>query len=224
MELIASNSATYHYRWTPEGIDAGKNEFAAFVNTQLPVGPLLEIAPDTIKTVDISCFSSSSQKLHAAGLTAAALTCSDSWQGTSSVSVPAAQISEASVTWVKDVPPEGASPLMVFYHAVGSATFRFPVYEDMDCTVEPSTVNIGAFPGDVNTLVVDYAFTPAKFSGVGQMQREVTITCPIGDPLTVPTTLTWWGSSAGDVSEDGLTIHGSTVTPQGSSSFTYARP
>lgn len=223
MELIASNSDTYHYRWTPEGIDAGKNEFAAFVNAQLPVGPLLEISPDTIKTVEIKCFGpSAQQKLQAAGVAAATLTCSDSWTGTSSMSTDSL-ISEASVTWVRDPSPEGASPLQVFYHAEGSVTFRYLLYENSGCTVEPSTFNIGAFPGDGNGLDVDYEFTPARFFGGGTVNREITITCPDRDPLTLPFGLTWF-SGLGDISEDGLTIHGSTVRPQISWSFTFVRP
>jgi hypothetical protein len=54
MDQIASNRATY--RWVPEEADAGKYQFAAFVNT-LVLTPLLEVAPSSIQPLEVACFS-----------------------------------------------------------------------------------------------------------------------------------------------------------------------
>jgi hypothetical protein len=114
-------------------------------------------------------------------------------------------------------------PGQVFYVASGTLTFHFLVWEDLGCTVTPTTLPIRRDPGDVDSLVVDYAFTPPKFAGHGQMTRTVTISCPTADPFEATTTLTWF-NGAGDVSEDGLRIEGNVSTPAGGSSFLFVRP
>ena len=92
MNMIASNKATY--RWVPALADAGKHEFAAFVQTAIDV-PLLEVAENSIKEVEVACFAASAQsagpiareRARAAAPGGArerpqALACVDSWVGT----------------------------------------------------------------------------------------------------------------------------------------------
>ena len=102
MDQIASNRATY--RWVPEEADAGKYQFAAFVNTQIPT-PLLEVAPSSIQPLEVACFSAG--RLRLAGSTTPAV-CADNWIGTSTVIIktpglPEANItSRANITWTFD--------------------------------------------------------------------------------------------------------------------------
>ena len=56
MDLLASNSNRAFYRWTTAAEDVGQYEFAAFVNTMITPLPLLEINPESIKRVEVSCF------------------------------------------------------------------------------------------------------------------------------------------------------------------------
>lgn len=115
MSLIATNKATY--RWTPTAADAGKYEFAAFVNTKVPV-PLLEVKPNSVQPLEVSCFPGPSVKGAPRARAASAgpqgsrrpqgTACVDSWTGTASVvgrtpGVPLDNITSTSnVTWTFD--------------------------------------------------------------------------------------------------------------------------
>ena len=85
MSKIGSNAWTYHF--TASEADLGKYDYAAFVNTQIPT-PLLEIAPNSIQPVEVSCFTAGPVSLRAkaaAGakqITPQALTCEAAWVGT----------------------------------------------------------------------------------------------------------------------------------------------
>ena len=51
-----SNQTHFEVEWTPGQADAGKNDFAAFVKTTLPILPDLEIADDSRKQVEVLAF------------------------------------------------------------------------------------------------------------------------------------------------------------------------
>jgi hypothetical protein len=90
--------------------------------------------------------------------------------------------------------------------------------------VSPTQFTIGPpSEADDNALYVDYAFTPAKFSGNGLHATTLTISCPGDEPFSTPASLSWFGG-VGEVSDDGLTIKGSTSVPGGSSSYLFQRP
>src|SRR5205823_14614595 len=69
----ASNQFTY--KWTPSDADAGKYQFSALVNTKIPV-PLLEITPNSIQNLEVSCYSA-----QRTGIGAQASICTDTWVG-----------------------------------------------------------------------------------------------------------------------------------------------
>ena len=85
MSKIGSNAWTYHF--TASEADLGKYDYAAFVNTQIPT-PLLEIAPNSIQPVEVSCFTAGPVSLRAKPTAGAkqiaplALTCEAAWVGT----------------------------------------------------------------------------------------------------------------------------------------------
>ena len=85
MSKIGSNAWTYHF--TASEADLGKYDYAAFVNTQL-LTPLLEIAPNSIQPVEVSCFTAGPVSLRAKPTAGAkqiaplALTCEAAWVGT----------------------------------------------------------------------------------------------------------------------------------------------
>lgn len=65
--------------------------------------------------------------------------------------------------------------------------------------------------------------TPATFAGNGEQIRDVTVSCPDQDPVTLTLGINWF-SGQGEVSEDGLTIEGGITNPPASSSFRFVRP
>jgi hypothetical protein len=228
-----SSAVNFEYQWTPEGLDAGENEFAAFVNTQIPT-PLLEVQP--VQKVTVSCFGpqgAASRRVRAAaarGRVTASETnvCADTWVGTWSGVQNGLQQIDSSMTWVLDderMADPNRPPLQVFYRATGTVDFRLTVYADAGCTVSPTSFSPDP-PGltSTNSLVVNYTTTPATYAMSGIQALTVTISCPEADPLEVPTSLVWF-NGVGTVSEDGLTISGSVSVPNvGGSSWLLRRP
>ncbi len=223
---IASGEATaFMFEWTPEGTDAGKSKFAAFVNTKYPV-PHLEVEADSVKEVEVGCFSAGSQAIRTSGKVANGSTnvCADVWIGTSTHLIDHAESMSATITWRRDPTFVGGPPTLVRYIAEGTFQWRYLVFEEAGCTASPTMFSIEApSPTTTNMMYVDYAFTPAKFSGSGIQATTLTVTCPDADPFSTPASLSWFGG-VGDVSDDGLTIQGSTSVPGGSSSYSFHRP
>ena len=78
-------------------------------------------------------------------------------------------------------------------------------------------------PNDGNTLVVDYSWTPAKYTGVGIKQVELTVNCPSSDPTKIQVGL-YWFSGSGELSADGSSMDGSGSNEYGTSSYHLGRP
>ena len=168
MQLIASNRATYH--WEPAAADAGKYEFAAFVETQIPF-VLLEVAPNSIQKVEVSCFAKSplspniasrrrSKEATASGkeiAPQAVTACADTWVGTASVVARAPPLPPdfnitmtSNITWTYDRTEGGT----IFYTASGGSftlAHNLGVFDD-GCTyaLSPNTFPI------VNDGVTDF--------------------------------------------------------------------
>jgi hypothetical protein len=222
--VSATNQTTFQYRWDTQGIDVGKSKFAAFVETTMPV-PQLEVNPNSLVEVNVSCFSqggAAPQGPSGARLLAASNTCADEWTGSSSHFLPHIESSDASVTWQRDPTFQGTGG-QVLYRAHGTLTWHHLIFEEGGCSVSPTTFAIGDLSTETNQLIVDYGVTPAAFGGAGIVSTTLTISCPGQDPFSTPANLSWF-NAAGTVSDDGLTISGSTVTPQGNSSFNFHRP
>lgn len=195
MTLIASHRATY--AWTPAESDAGKYEFAAFVDTQKIPVPLLEIGPNTIKPLEVSCFSAAPQTAgpgkaaQGARVGPLASVCADSWVGSATLvaitpGLPTANItSRSTITWTHD--PAASVPGYTYYTATGGSftlTFNDPI-----CTVTltPSTFAIVPSPLTLSRLgVIDNGFVPPSYAfGASQLvDFTTTFSCP-GKPDTV---------------------------------------
>jgi hypothetical protein len=181
MDQIASNRATY--RWVPEEADAGKYEFAAFVNTQL-VTPLLEVAPNSIQPVEVSCFSGGASSATSAVRHAASV-CADTWVGTASNilkfdGVPQYR-TRSTITWTYD--PNSSEPGTIVYTASG--TFDLFYYDQLECT---RTVSPSSFTIEPNALLARLSIIEGEESiyawGGGQ---QVSITMIASCPGVPPT-------------------------------------
>lgn len=225
--VTASQQGTFQYRWEPTGEDVGKSQFAAFVTTTMPV-PSLEVNSNSVLEVDVTCFSPPQTQFAGTGTRASAKqaadgeVCADMWVGTSSHLILHGESVDATLTWNRD-PDFDGPPSEIRYIAEGTVEFHHLVFEEAGCTVSPTVFTIGNGPEDVNSLSVDYAFTPATFAGNGEQIRDVTVSCPDQDPVTLTLGINWF-SGQGEVSEDGLTIEGGITNPPASSSFRFVRP
>jgi hypothetical protein len=194
MSLIASNRATY--QWTPTIADAGNYDFAAFVNTQIPV-PLLEIAPNSIQKVEVSCFSSSPDSLFGskttrfvtrAGIGTQVPTCADTWVGTASSGddVYGPNQSQSILTLKVDTRIDTGDPAIVAYYAEGTVNIRNLGLEQLGCTLTPTQFTFDretgtpapGREGEANQFLVDYTRVPATFSGAGFVRVTQTVMCP----------------------------------------------
>lgn len=176
MDRIASNRATY--RWVPVEADAGKYEFAAFVNTQL-VTPLLEVAPNSIKPVEVSCFSGGASSATSAVRYAASV-CADSWVGTVSNILKFGGIPQyrtrSNITWTYD--PNSSEPGIIVYTASG--TFDLFRYDQIGCTytVSPSTFTIEPNALFARLSIIEGEEPIYTWGGDQQVDYTLTSFCP----------------------------------------------
>jgi hypothetical protein len=191
MSLIATNRATYH--WVPVAADAGKYEFAALVNTQIPV-PLLEVAPNSIRPVEVSCFGSNgllAPKGTQFGLQTTV--CADTWAGTSTVigRTPGAPPSDnitttANVTWTYDQTDQSGT--IIYKPSSGSFTLAFN-FPSTGCTtaLSPNTFAIVNDPITQPKLIItNFPFVGQTYGirGSQLVNFTSTISCP-GKPDVV---------------------------------------
>jgi hypothetical protein len=183
---------THHarYRWTPEVADAGKYEVAAFVNTQIGV-PWLEVAPNSVREVEVSCFAAAAlgvPKMRPAGAKAApqATTCADTWAGTSTYiaktpGLPSANITAvATVNFVVD-PSQSFGKTIVYKANGGSFTLALNHPDACTTRLTPNTFAIVYDPMAPSRLILfDDGFNPQTY-GVGGAQlvdTTATVSCP----------------------------------------------
>ena len=194
MEQIASNRATY--RWTPGVSDAGKYEVAAFVNTQIDV-PWLEVAPHSVKEVEVSCFSGQSAanaagrvrsphaKARGAGPRPQALDCADKWVGTATYigktpGLPTANItSRSTITWTFD-PTQVGVGRSLHYKASGSFDLAFNYPDGCVAKLVPNQFTIVEDPQMARLTIFDDGFNAPSygFGGKQLVDTTVTLSCP----------------------------------------------
>jgi hypothetical protein len=179
MTQIASNGFTY--RWVPEEADAGKYEFAAFVNTQL-VTPLLEVAPSSIQPLEVACFSAAARFAR----TAAVPVCADTWTGTSTMIVKTPGLesvnitTRANITWTYDAASSVGG--VIAYKASGNFHLAFNAGAT-GCTfsLSPSTFTIVDDPmAPARLFIFNNGVTPGMYSHLGSQRVDFTTTasCP----------------------------------------------
>jgi hypothetical protein len=198
MDLIATNRATY--KWVPTAADSGKYEFAAFVNTQIPV-PLLEVAPNSIQKVEVSCFGASSLAAQfgskasrfatGMGIGAQASTCADTWAGTASyiAKTPGAPptdniTSRSNITWTYDPTLSGNGA--TYYTPSGSFDLAFNTSDDCTTALSPNSFTIVNDPLTPSRLgIIDDGFNPPTygFGGAQLVNFTSTWSCPGKDPV-----------------------------------------
>jgi len=222
IDVLASNQSRFETEWEPTGQEAGKNEFAAFVVTNLLPGiePELEVAPNSILEVKVDCLSVPPGHAGSARALAAG-TCDSSYVGTATGLIPGLIGYDAVLTWrpdpVRNADPD-RKPDQGFYRVTGSVQVRFIVYTDLGCTVTPS--EFSRF--DPETVLYVYVGTsPPSYSFQVMVRHDLTISCPDQESVTIPDAAVIHFTGAGELTPDGAMI-GSTSTPQGSSSYRFA--
>ncbi|MEO6407782.1 MAG: hypothetical protein ABIO45_03415 [Burkholderiaceae bacterium] len=228
MQVTSSVEATY--RWVPGPADAGKYEFAAFVNTEI-LTPLLEVGKDTVRSVEVSCFAASAQSTNPTRrrALAAGSVCADTWVGTTATGDAAygpntteAQLTLRVAPWI-----DTGSPTIVAYYAEGLVKVK---HHDLPgCTTSPTEFAIDSSTGregvrkplESNQWFVDYSTTPPTVVGGGEVGATLTTVC-----RTFTTTF-YTAYSFGRVpggttlSADGLSFSGSNSPFY---SFAFTRP
>ena len=231
MDLNASNHASY--RWTPVLADAGKYEFAAFVNTQIQPLPWLEVAPNSVQALEVSCFSagptavtprSGIQRVaDAARAQPQGNACVDTWAGTAS-NTNGSYIATANVTWYVDPNAQG-SPSTVRYIAEGYVDIALLGYAP-GCVSSPTRFTFDRNdPMSVTNLSVNIDSSPPSYGGSGGLTAKITVTCPNNLVLVRNSPWYWFGSSGGKAIDGGLTIDDAGDTaPQAGFKFHFTRP
>jgi hypothetical protein len=195
MDMIHTHRATY--QWKPAANEVGTYEFAAFVETKIPVG-LLEVAADSIRTVEVLCALPGAApfraRVHAAGngprAKPQASTCADSWAGTASYiaktpGLPTANIAAtANITWTFD--PQLSGNGATYYTASGTFTLAFNNPDACTTVLTPNTFVIVPSVVTPSRLgIVNDGFNPPTY-GLGGAQLvdfTTTVSCPGRDPV-----------------------------------------
>ncbi|MFS8087011.1 MAG: hypothetical protein ACMG6H_15365, partial [Acidobacteriota bacterium] len=187
MNQISSNRATY--KWVPVVADAGKYEFAAFVNTQIPV-PLLEVSPNSIRPLEVSCFAASGLFTKGSQLGLQASTCADTWVGPATYvaktpGLPTANIATRSsnITWTYDPTISGFGA--TYYTPTGSFDLAINHPDDCISALSPNTFVIVNDPLSPSRLgIFDNGFSPPTygFGGSQLVNFTSTVSCPGKDP------------------------------------------
>lgn len=221
MDRIASNRATY--RWVPTEADAGKYEFAAFVNTQL-VTPLLEVAPNSIKPLEVSCFSGGGALR--ASVARSAPVCADTWVGTATYTLSFGDFPQyttrSEITWTYD--PVHSQPGELWYTARG--TFNLQLYDQLCSNISWTPTHFSFEPDALAaSLVIFEGDEPSYTWGGSEIEsysRTVSgcVNTPGAPPTTTefPNTLLGLGHGSGPYAPGQTTLAGS--TPSGTWSFT----
>jgi len=230
MDLNASNQATYH--WVPTSADSGKYEFAALVNTLIPV-TLLEVAPNSIQKVEVACFGPGSlaQGINSPGTSV----CVDSWVGTATViartpgTPPIDNITAtANVTWTFDhTDPFGS----IFYKpTAGTFTLAFNT-PSTGCTttLSPNTFQIFNDPVAQPKLIINnFLGQPPFYIIDGRQLVNFTSThaCP-GQPTVVNQVnnfLVGYAAGSGPFTVGQLRLFGNFEDAQFTNTWDFSRP
>ena len=239
MDLIATHKASY--RWTPETADAGKYEFAAFVNTDqnIPV-PLLEVKLNSIQPLEVSCFGGppamqGAPRMQALGQRVRLDTvCADSWAGTASLvartpgTPPEDNITAtANIVWTFDRVDPGGN---IVYKASGSFELAFN-FTSTGCTttLAPNRFEITSGPDSQSSLIISpkNPLIPQTYFIRGRQLVDFTATtvCP-GEPTKVSEVkgyLADFATGTGPYTEQ-TTLSGSYEDLQFTYAWNFSRP
>jgi hypothetical protein len=164
----SGNQSVFTTLWQATADDVGMNEFAAVVQTNLLPQLGVEVADNSVQSVDVRCFSSAPRV--AAGALANANVCSPTWQGTATFFQPGVIQIETAATWTRE--PED-NPSLINYIATGVAQVKWIDYETRGCTVSQTV-----FPfSNVGLLTVEYTDDPPSYSLVSLIPLVVDVTC-----------------------------------------------
>ena len=244
MDMIATTKATY--KWTPEAADAGNYEFAAFVNTEIQPLPWLEIAPNSVQKVEVSCFSAGThaiapgqprmQAASARRVGPQATTCADTWVGTTTSGDAAygPNQTEATLTLKVDDRVTGLGPGQVFYYAEGTLKVNRRVtdlngvhceYLPFEIVIDRNTgSNTPGHGGESNQFSVNYSESPPTAGGAGVATGTQTIVCTAGTTSTTSTITNGYAfmsAPQGVLNADGLSW---SASRQPFYSYSFTRP
>lgn len=245
MDLIATHTATY--RWVPALADAGRHEFAALVKTAIDV-PLLEVAMNSVKEVEVACFAASAQSFNLAARARAqaapatgtrerpqALACVDSWAGTATYiaktpGLPTANIAaHSNVTWTFDHTEGGGLVTFHVYKPRGSFTVAFNSPDSCTFALAPNTFTIVDNPlAPAKLVIMEDPFNGPTYGigGVQLIDTTVTASCP-GKSDTVSELRgfqVFFATGSGPYVNGQTTLSGSIEDAATTASWSFSRP
>ena len=163
---------------------------------------MLEVAANSIKKVEVTCFSEGSRATVARAQPHAPM-CSATYVGSADGERFGIDRFNASVTWELDrermADPARPSTL-IFYKPKGSVSVEFIVYTDLGCTVTPRDFN--RFTA-ASMLTVDYAQSPPVYGFGLYVAEDLTINCPGIAPFLIPEASVLAISGSGNVNDSG---------------------
>ena len=212
----ASPQASFQWRWEPTLSDAGRNEFAVFAVSKLPV---VQLEIGTVQAVQVGCVggtgSSRPRTQQAGGI------CKEEWVGTASGEITGIMRFKLrdDFVWEQDLTTVVGPNISALRPKKGASSVEVVLitYQDLGCTVTPEHFDV--FP--ISTLMtVDRNFDPPKYTFGLQVDAELTISCPNSPPLNLPTRVLAI-DGGGELTEKGTRMIGGQNSAQGQYSWRF---
>lgn len=230
----STGQSHFEGEWIPTAADVGTNTLAAFVTPKLLTELGHEIAPTTLKQVEVLCWPphTATGLLPASGQTprvlAAGAICEDAWNGSSSSTIGGVAPIDAQIKWVLDVQTTLPGSGVFHYYPTGTVSVGSWV-DSQGCTVSysPASYQITG-PGDpqgTGELIVDYNPATPTYNGMGvtQWQSTITVACPDGSGGSGQYIAGGaWFAGDGTLNPDWLSFHGPYTSVPLAQTFTYA--
>ena len=223
----ASNQMHFEKVWRPKSEDVGTNEFAAFVHTEVHdtgLLPLLEVADDSRKQVEVQAICLSGLRTGTAALAVGAQQGGDCQvQGTlrhvtvtNDAVTQLQSTGEATVDFVQD--PAASGPLNIVFRPQGTCSLVLNGTSG-GCTISASSTSCTlATDRSALNLSIDTSTDPPTYGYIAQVGADVmlheSITCPDGttntfDLPTVESLMMAPGDQGYVVDPDGKTLRNS---------------
>jgi hypothetical protein len=227
--VSTSGSQTrFTYVWTPTEADVGMNELAALVMTQLdPLIPLHEVAADSRKQVEVTCFSGPA----AAGLGPRATTCRDEWVGTASYRITTPGLPDSWIQTTGDLRWEWVESTAAgsTYRATGTLHLEMANPPGCTLTLTPNVFTYdGTKPFDTSVLGIYHVTDPPQYGFTLQtlVDFNTVADCPPDPPVESELRGFVLGVVGGGTftTADDVTFSGSTDDGAVATSWSFSRP
>jgi hypothetical protein len=211
----AEPQARFIWDWSPTAADAGKNEFAVFAVSKLPV-VRLEIG--TVQEVQVGCIGGTGSARPQAQQSSGGV-CKEQWIGRAegeTNDLIRFSMEEEPMVWEQDLTLQ-IGPGVSALRPRGSVRVQLLAHTNLGCTVTPEVFD--TFPAS-SLMTVHRNVDPPQYTFGLQVDATITISCPNSAPLTFPTRVLSINGT-GTLTREGTLMEFNQSSPQGRYAYRF---